>query len=150
MPTDQASFDRWLTEFTAFARAAARRYRDDVRLWEVWNEPNEHFLWLPEPNTARYAQVYRAVSDAIHSENPGCAGSRRWVGGVGAGCCITGLEFTRSLIAAGVPMDAVAIHPYSRHAPDVHVQWQGNFDDIGAVRQLLDTSGQSAGRGVGD
>jgi hypothetical protein len=145
VPTEQASFDRWLTEFTAFARAAARRYRGEVRLWEVWNEPNEHFDWLPEPSAARYAQVYRAVSDAIHSESPEARVAVGGLAGVGAGCCISGVEFTRSLITAGIPMDAVALHPYpsNGHAPDVHVQWQDNFDDIGAVRELLDTSGRS-------
>ena len=145
VPADQASFDRWLSEFTDFARAAARRYRDEVRLWEVWNEPNEHYYWLPEPSAARYAQVYRALRHVIHSENPEARVAVGGLAGVGAGCCISGVRFTQSLITAGIPIDAVALHPYpsNGHAPDVHVNWQDNFDDIGEVQEILNTSGQS-------
>jgi len=142
VPVEQASFNRWLTGFTTFAREAARRYRE-VSLWEVWNEPNEHFFWLPRPNSSRYAQVYRAVSNAIHTENPKARVAVGGLSGIAAGCCISGLDFTRRLIASGIEMDAVALHPYpsNGHPPDVHVQWEDNFDDIGKVRQLLDASG---------
>jgi hypothetical protein len=100
---------------------------------------------LPEPNAGSYAQVYRAISDAIHAGNPDARVAVGGLSGIAAGCCISGLRFTESLITSGVPMDAVALHPYpsNGHAPDVHLQWKDNFDDIGAVRQLLDGSGLS-------
>jgi hypothetical protein len=143
VPTDEGAFEAWLTRFTAFARAAARRYAGSVRLWEVWNEPNEHFFWLPAPDVNRYIRLYRAVSAAIHAEDPGARVAVGGLSGIAAGCCITGLSFLRSLIDQGVSLDAVALHPYpsNNRGPDTHVQYEDNFDDIGAVRAMLDASG---------
>jgi hypothetical protein len=40
----------------------------------------------------------------------------------------------------------VALHPYpsKEHAPDVHLKWQDNFDDIQMVRDYLTESGHPA------
>jgi hypothetical protein len=54
--------------YSAFARAAARRYKGQVDHWQVWNEPNGGF-WKGKPE--EYARLLAAAGKAIHEANPG-------------------------------------------------------------------------------
>lgn len=67
-------------EFGAFGAAAVRRYSDQVRSWEVWNEPNMNLFLRPQyerrgdewvavgPDT--YAALLTAFADAARSVEP--------------------------------------------------------------------------------
>ena len=59
-------------DFAAFAAAAADRYRDQVAVWEVWNEENSVRFWQPTTrgDPAAYGQLLKAAYPAIKAENP--------------------------------------------------------------------------------
>src|SRR5689334_19529161 len=57
--------------FTAFAAATARRYRDRVGAYEIWNEPNLPGSWAPRPDPAAYLALLRDAYAAIHRADSG-------------------------------------------------------------------------------
>lgn len=110
-------------DYAAYAAALAARYGPDGSFWrahpelpalpvdafEIWNEPDSVYFWVPRPDAARYAQLYLAARNAIHSVDPG---ARVLVGGLSAATM-----FLPQLLAADPQLrgnlDAVAIHPYA-------------------------------------
>ena len=115
-------------DYAAFAAAAAERYGDRVRRWEIWNEPNSGFrFWKKDPielagNAAEYAELFVAAAKAIHAVDPS---AEVMVGGTffheqvipGA------INFLSDAKAANPEFadvaDAVAFHPYMLYAPRV-------------------------------
>lgn len=145
VPQDPTAFKQWVVRYASFLQTAAARYAGKVNLWECGNEENEHYFWKPAPSVSQYLVWYRACRKAILAGNPQ---AKVAVGGL-AGLLFTGptdisgKSFLQQLIAAGAPIDHVAIHPYAVHgqSPAVHVRWDGNFDDIGEIRGFLDSLG---------
>jgi hypothetical protein len=142
VPTEPDAFDAWADAYEDFIRAAVRRYRGRVRLWEVWNEPNERFFWKPAPDVQRYATFFTRMRRAILDEDPGAEVAVGGLAGLNASIDIPGITFLDGLIARHVVFDRVAIHPYSDHSPLVHVPWDGNFDDIALVEARLRQRGR--------
>src|SRR5690606_3070784 len=70
VPQSQSAFDAWVAEYAQFVRAAVARYKDRVKLWEIWNEQNEPYFWKPTPNVDRYVAFYNAIYAAIKAEDP--------------------------------------------------------------------------------
>ena len=144
VPTGWRAFRRWVTDYRAFVVDAIRRYRGRVQYWEIWNEPNEGYFWKPGlANAARYAYLYRVLRRAILEGDPTAEVAVGGLAGLVESCCVSGEAFLHQLLAAGVPIDNVAVHAYSDHAPDLHVAGEANFDDIDAIRVLLDESDHS-------
>jgi hypothetical protein len=102
---------KWGREFSAFATAAARRYRF-VRYWIIWNEPNLR-RWL-EPNLpgTYVRRLLNPAYRAIHRVNRrarvagGVTGPRGNVGGVSP------VDWLRGMDRAGARLDAYAHHPH--------------------------------------
>lgn len=144
--------DAWLR----YVRTMADRYRDRVRHWEIWNEPNHTSFWRPSrPDPADYLRLVRMTAPVIREQVPDAV----LIGGAMAGI---GREFFRGCIEAGLgalidrfsyhPYRAVPEHRYDRdvtmmrrllaeHAPDVRL-WQGENGapstegSAGALRQF--------------
>lgn len=57
------------SDFVEFTRDAVTRHKDQVRYWEVWNEPNGWF-WKPTPDATAYARLLRATYLAVKEEDP--------------------------------------------------------------------------------
>jgi hypothetical protein len=97
--------------FSAFARAAARRY-PWVHYWLIWNEPNKP-LWLKPTRAAIYVQhllnpAYKAIHAVLpHAQVGGGVTAPR--GGLGGVAPVTWL---RGMAAAHAKLDAYAHHPY--------------------------------------
>jgi hypothetical protein len=97
--------------FAAFAAAAAKRY-PWVKLWLVWNEPNQR-RWL-RPTTPRtyVSKLLNPAFAAIHRASRGSkvgggvTAPRGSVGGVSPVAWIRGMD------AAGARLDAYAHNPY--------------------------------------
>jgi hypothetical protein len=114
--------------FASFAGAAARHYaRLGVGAFEIWNEPNAGYSWLPQPSSAAYAALLRVTYPAIKRADP-----RATVvtGGLSpsadAGGAIAPITFLRGIYAnhGGGSFDAVGAHPYSWPAfPGRRVRW---------------------------
>ncbi len=143
VPTDPAAFDRWVNDYAAFIRAAAERYRGRVRLWEVWNEQNGRFTWQPRPNPGQYARFYPRMRSVLKAVDPGNRVSMGALGNITAGHpdSIYGLDYLRQVNAAGLFPDIVSVHafPSKGQAPDSHIRFQNNFDDIQTVRDYMES-----------
>ena len=107
----RTSHRRGLVDFSAFARAAARRY-PWVRYWLIWNEPNKP-LWLKPTRAAIYVQhLLNPGYEAIHAVLPhaqvggGVTAPRGGLGGVAP------VTWLRGMAAAHAKLDAYAHHPY--------------------------------------
>lgn len=102
--------------FADFARAAAQRYRADVAVWEVWNEPNTEKFFKPRPNAAQYGRLLAATYAAIKSVGAD-------IGVISGGLApaedngrdIAPTTFLQALYDGGysASFDAFGIHPYS-------------------------------------
>lgn len=121
-PLDSRFRPRDPAVFADFAGAAAQRYREDIAVWEVWNEPNNVDFFKPAPDAALYGALLSASYPAIKSANPDATVLS---GGLAPaeddGGHIAPVTFLAALYDGGVNrfLDAFAIHPYSYPAlPD--------------------------------
>jgi polysaccharide biosynthesis protein PslG len=148
VPPQGAELDIWLGHYSDFLAAAVRRYRDYVRRWEIWNEPNLAAFWRPRPDPAAYREVYEILRATILRVDPKAEVAVGGLTGLTATSApsISGRAFLRHLIRTGAPIDNVAIHPYTTddHPPDLQIPGENNFDDIGRVRDQLVENGVPA------
>lgn len=148
VPQDPHAFRVWVARYARFAAAAARRYRGRVPYWELWNEPNEHFQWKPNPDVARYLIWYRAVAAAIRRADPGAQVAVGGLAGLSATSPgdYTGIGFLRKLCARGLRPSNVAVHPYpsDQQAPTATLRWKNNFTDIHRIRAEILRCGSQA------
>lgn len=105
-PTDMAAF-------AAYARAVVERYKDTVKVWEVWNEPNHPSFWKPTPNASRYASLLTAAYAAIKAADP----TATVLGGALAGFDEKYMAAVHAA-GAGASYDALAIHTYVAGPPE--------------------------------
>ncbi|HEY5015009.1 MAG TPA: hypothetical protein VIK61_20150 [Acidimicrobiia bacterium] len=117
------------TAFAEFVRAAAQRYAPlGLHAWEIWNEPNMRDFWQPSPDVARYTQLLRLGSAAIHSVDSGAyvvSGGAAPATDV-AGYSVAPNEFVSGIYAngGGPYLQAVGLHPYSfPYAPMTAATW---------------------------
>ena len=97
-----------IADYCRFAAAAATRYKNDIRHWEVWNEPNIFFWQGPRD---LYADLLRWAFAAIKKANPDA---------LVLGCSTAGIDtrFIRRMLELKAPFDILTIHPYRRHLDD--------------------------------
>ncbi len=139
VPTDPVQFAQWVADYAKFAGQAAARYKGRVHLWEIWNEENGRFTWLPHPDPDQYATFYTAVRAAILAQDPSAKVAMGGIGNITAGApgTIYGLDYLKAVNADGVYPDYVAVHAYPSkgQAPDQHIRYQNNFDDLDVIRR---------------
>jgi len=105
--------------FAAFAgRAAARYGPQGVKVWQIWNEPNNHYYWAPRPNVAVYTELLKAAYTSIKQADPGAtvvAAGLSPASTTADGSWISPLDFLAGIYAHGGRghFDALAHHPYS-------------------------------------
>lgn len=106
-----------IRDYANWAGRVVRRYRDKVKHWEIWNEPNIFFWTGPKE---LYAALLAQSYEAIKAEDPEA---------VVLGCATSGIDtgFIKMTIEKGGRFDALAIHPY-----------RGTLDDLAYIRELQD------------
>lgn len=115
-PLDSRFEPRNPAEFADFAGAAALRYRNEITVWEVWNEPNNADFYKPTPDVESYGALLSASYRAIKAADPGATVLS---GGLSPaeddGRHIAPVTFLAGLYRGGYNrfFDAFAIHPYS-------------------------------------
>ncbi len=148
--SDPAALDAWLR----FVRAAVERYKDKIRHWEIWNEPNHWAYWGATPDGREYGRLVRATASVIREVDPTAT--------VIAGA-LAGLdpEFTDAFLSDGTAelVDIVSFHNYAsvpeeriykavetwkvieRHKPTLEL-WQGEcgYPSHSSTRDFRGTS----------
>jgi hypothetical protein len=131
--------------FARYAAAAVARYRDRVRDWEVWNEPNAGFrFWLPtvRGDPAAFGRLVSLARDAALDADPS---ARVAFGGtVFLPQLITGgVAFARSAFEANPALapalGAYAMHAYALYPPRVSPERDGR-DEVSLVRKVEETA----------
>lgn len=121
--------------FARFASAVVTRYRDRVRFWQVWNEPENVRYWQPQPDPAAYAALLRAAYPAIKSADPNAVV-------LSAGVVPTNIGFLRAIADNGAwgSFDILAVHPYvDPFSPE---NGQIGAGDVSAVKTLVESLGR--------
>ncbi|MGD0196584.1 MAG: cellulase family glycosylhydrolase [Solirubrobacteraceae bacterium] len=118
-----------ISEFAAFAAAAAKRYGpngtfwptcgctpEPIQAWEIWNEENNGWWWGGDASASAYGAVLQATRSALRSVDPQ---ARIVVGGLtfdpnGESSFVEPADFIKGLAASNAnAFDAVAVHPYT-------------------------------------
>lgn len=58
--------------FVNFSTAVIKRYKNKVKYWEVWNEPDARTYWRPQDMLVRYTSLLKDVYQAAKIEDPSC------------------------------------------------------------------------------
>jgi hypothetical protein len=148
VPARGPALDTWLRNYSDFLAVAVERYKDFVRRWEIWNEPNLTVFWRPQPDPAAYRKVYETLRRTILRVDPSASVA---VGGLTtltqtSAPDYPGRAFLRHLIRTQIPLDNVAVHLYTTdgHPPGVHIEGENNFDDVERVHRQLVARGERA------
>jgi hypothetical protein len=146
VPARGPALDEWLDRYSDFLGEAVERYREFVRRWEIWNEPNLAMFWRPRPDPVAYRQVYETLRATILGVDPEAEVSAGGVAGLTHANPpnIPGRTFLSRFDATRPPLENVAVHPYTSndHAPNVDFPGENNFSDIGRVRGQLASAGE--------
>lgn len=100
--------------FAARFASLVRRYRDRIRVFEVWNEPNIQPGWRGRrPDAGEYAAMLQEAYRAAKAVDP-------QVTVIGVTSCGTDFAFIEKVLGAvgGQAMDAISCHPYHGVAPE--------------------------------
>lgn len=57
-------------DYAKFVRQVVARYKDRIRMWEIWNEENFSRFWLPAPDAYRYGILLKETARAIREVDP--------------------------------------------------------------------------------
>ncbi len=98
--------DEAVNAFANYARFVVHNYKNYVKFWEIWNEPNFEF-WTPVSASA-YGKLFLATAQAIHSEDPN---AKVLIGAT----ALFDFDFIQSLLEdpqIANQVDVVSIHPY--------------------------------------
>lgn len=101
---DEAPRKAWLR----FTGRLAEHFKDRVRHWEIWNEPNIKTFWRPEkPDPADYVRLVKITVPEIRKRIPQAV----IIGGAFAGIPMSYID---GCLAAGLAdhVDKISYHPY--------------------------------------
>lgn len=133
--------------FGNFAGQAAKRYKDSINYWEIWNEPNFADFIGPSSDVSKYAEIIRESYTQIKNANPqavvitgGLAAS-----GDESDGSISPLTFINAMYAlkANQYFDAIALHPYSYPVSPNYIASWNSWQQMTLIRQLMVNKGDS-------
>lgn len=61
-----------ILSYVRYAREVVRRFKDRVRHWQIWNEPDHEEYWKPQDDLRAYLRLLKAVYPVIKEEDPAC------------------------------------------------------------------------------
>ena len=139
-------------DFANFAAAAVRRY-PQIRVWEIWNEPNHGPWWKPNADPVRYTAFLKAAYKAMKAVDSSVTViSGGMAPAVTKGSSIRPTEFLQKVYANGGAgsFDGVGHHPYCYDAkdtcPDLFANWSSwsQMNDTNpSLRSLMRDNGDS-------
>ena len=125
-----ASWPDWVKAYTpegidryaAFLRVLVNRYKDRIKQWEIWNEPNI-FFW--QGTKEQYAELLTRSYQAIKETDPGAEVLGLSTAGIDS-------KYIQWMIEKSVPFDALTIHPYRTTFED-----RAFLEDLTKVSELV-------------
>jgi len=124
---DEAAMEGW----KAFTVKIAEHFKDRVKHWEIWNEPNITGFWKPgKPDAASYVRLVEQTAPLLRAGVPGAV----LIGGGYAGIP---MGYYEACLEAGLAkhVDKISYHPY-RPSPE-----KGYEDEVKKMRELLKKHG---------
>ena len=125
-PTDEPAA---LEGYARFGAALVERYRDRVRHYEIWNEPNIMVFWRPEPDPKAYALLTRTTSAAMKAVDPDI----KVLGGVFAGVGEKVRQYADAWLSEPGTPEAIDILCYHAYNPSP----EETYEDILAMREVV-------------
>jgi hypothetical protein len=125
-----------LDDWRAFVRAIVTRYKDRLRYWEVWNEPDLKQFWRQNPSPAEYAVLLKATYEEVKRIDPKLT---VLLGGLSQ----IPFEYIEGVYKAGGKdhFDIMNVHPYRYPAaPEIRPL----VDDLKKLRELMSRYGDAA------
>jgi hypothetical protein len=100
-----------ISDYTDYVTKVVSRYKDTVKVWEVWNEPNEDQYWRPASSAAAYGAMLKATYAAIKAVDPTATV-------LTAGFAGFSDSYMAGVVAAGAAnsYDGLAIHTFTAGA----------------------------------
>lgn len=101
------------SDYVAYAVATVERYKDDVKVWEIWNEPNIATYWKPSPDPTAYARLLKLTYAAIKEVQPDAIVLTGGLAGYSE-------QFMTGLVDAGAmqSFDGFGLHTYVEGPPE--------------------------------
>ncbi|MBU7004647.1 MAG: glycosyl hydrolase 53 family protein, partial [Theionarchaea archaeon] len=99
-----------LEDWSNYVFKTVEHFKGRVSHWEVWNEPNTNFFWLPKKDAQGYTNLLRAAYVAAKQADPQCV---VLIGGM-IGFGPEDLEYIEEIYSrgGGSYFDVFAWHPY--------------------------------------
>jgi hypothetical protein len=117
--------DMWLD----YVRRTVERYKDRLRYWEVWNEPDLEQFWTETPDPANYTILLKATYTEIKKIDPELTVVLGGLSGIP-------YDYIEGIYKAGgaAYFDVMAVHPYRYpEAPEA----RSLADDLATLRELM-------------
>jgi len=118
-----------LAAYARYGAEMVRHFRDRVRHFQIWNEPNIPIFWRPKPDAKAYGRMVRQVSAAMRAVDPDIDVLAGVLAGVGEGPQTFAHTF---LSEPGVP-EAFDIFDYHAYNPSP----DATLDDVLAMKALV-------------
>jgi hypothetical protein len=153
--------------FGAFAEAVGRRYRDQVAVWSIWNEPNQPQFLLPqfrqgEPASPRlYRRLFQAAQRGLEVSGNGrdtilmgetspIGNDRRVVEPLDflRGALCLDERYRRARGCGRLDADGYAHHPYTRRSGPSFVPPDADDVTIGVLHRLTRALDRAARAGA--
>ena len=64
--SSQEAMEKWLK----FVEQMVERYKDKIKYWEIWNEPNHFAYWGDDPNANEYGRIVNESAKIIKKVDP--------------------------------------------------------------------------------
>jgi hypothetical protein len=99
--------------YARYAAAAAKHYRGQGVIFEIWNEPNLDNFWKPRANADDYAKLALMTAKAVRQADPSSVL-------LAPGSSGFPWEFFETVFRSGLlaEIDAVSVHPYRGSNPE--------------------------------
>ncbi len=118
-----------------YVRKTVSRYKDRLRCWEVWNEPDLEQFWTEKPDPANYTILLKAAYEEIKAIDPQLQVLMGGLSGIP-------FEFIEGIYKAGgqAYFDIMNVHPYRYPQTPEAAPLK---DDLQKLRQLMTQYGDA-------
>ncbi len=93
--------------YTDYARRVVDHFKDKIKYWEIWNEPDCKIYWSPQDDMKSYARLLKSVYPALKEMDPTCVVV---LGGLSQNISIQLKHIYK--LGGGNFFDVVNIHPF--------------------------------------